>query len=134
MVNYLAVLVSGIIGMIIGSLWYGPLFGKTWVKLSNISSKQMKKMKKKGVGKSYFLGFISALVMFYFLALFVEYLGANTFGQGAWLGFLLWLGFFVTIKLGMVLWENKPFSLYLIHVFHDLIVLLLIGGILAAWA
>ncbi len=39
--------------MIIGSLWYGALFGKTWMKLSKITDKQMKEMKKKCVGMSY---------------------------------------------------------------------------------
>ena len=73
------------------------------------------------------------LVMSFILALLISYLGASTFGQGAWLGFLVWLGFFVTSKLGMVLWDNKPFSLYLLYIFHDLVVLLIIGGILAVW-
>ena len=29
-INYLAVIVAAIVGFSIGSLWYGPLFGKTW--------------------------------------------------------------------------------------------------------
>ena len=50
------------------------------------------------------------------------------------MGFLVWLGFFVTTKLGMVLWEGKPFSLFLLHAFHDLFAMVLIAGLLAAWA
>ena len=29
-VNLIAVLVAGIVPMIVGMLWYGPLFGKRW--------------------------------------------------------------------------------------------------------
>ena len=33
-INYIAVLVSAVIGMAIGALWYSPLlFGKIWMKL-----------------------------------------------------------------------------------------------------
>ena len=30
-VNYLAVLIAGIVPMIVGAIWYGPLFGKRWL-------------------------------------------------------------------------------------------------------
>ena len=31
--NYLAILVAGISNMVIGFLWYGPIFGKMWMGL-----------------------------------------------------------------------------------------------------
>ena len=132
-VNYLAVLVSAVISMFIGFLWYGPLFGKQWMKLSNVTNKQMKEMKKKGVTKNYFWAFIGTFVMAYVLALLIGYLGYNTFGQGAWLGFVVWLGFFATSMLGMMLWEGRSFKLYSIHVLYHLVNLMILGGILAVW-
>ena len=32
-VNLLAVLAAGIVPMVVGALWYGPLFGKRWLEL-----------------------------------------------------------------------------------------------------
>ena len=32
-INYLAVLAAAVSNMVLGFLWYGPLFGKTWSKL-----------------------------------------------------------------------------------------------------
>ena len=29
--NYLAIVVAGIVPMIVGALWYGPIFGKRWL-------------------------------------------------------------------------------------------------------
>ncbi len=40
MVNYLAVLVAAIVGMVVGFIWYSPkVFGKMWMKLSGVNPK-----------------------------------------------------------------------------------------------
>jgi|SRR3989344_4728299 len=131
-INYLAVLVAGIISMFIGFLWYGPLFGKSWMKLMNFTKKNIKSMKMIS-GTAYFFGFIAALLMNYVLAFFVDYADATSFGLGMQVGFWVWLGFFAPIMLGIVLWENKPFKLYLLNIFHYLVVLLINAGLLAVW-
>ena len=47
-VNYVAVLAAAIASFVIGALWYSPmLFGKMWMKLSNVSGKEVKKAKRK---------------------------------------------------------------------------------------
>lgn len=134
-INYWAVLVSGLVCMVVGSLWYSPLvFGNVWMKLSGMTEKQLEEAKKKGMGKTYVISFLSTLVMAYVLAHFVDYTEATTFMLGMQTGFWIWLGFIATVMLGMVLWDNKPFTLYLINTLHYLVCLLLIGGLLAAWA
>ena len=131
---YLVILISAIISMVLGSLWYSPiLFGKQWIKLMGISKKDMGKNKNKGMVKSYTVLFISSLVTIYVLSMFTSLLGASTFLQGMLIGFWIWLGFFATTMLGSVLWEKKPFSLYAINVSYHLVNLLIIGGILAVW-
>ena len=133
-VNYLAVLVSAIVSMIIGFLWYGPLFGKPWMKLMNITPKMMNDMKKKGgMGKNYFVSFIASLIMAFVLAHAVAYAGATTIVEGLIVGFWNWLGFIAAIQLGIVLWEGKPVKLYLIKTLHYLTILLINGAILAVW-
>lgn len=49
-VNLLAVLLATLASMIVGFLWYGPLFGKIWIKLSNHKESEMDKS---GVNKMY---------------------------------------------------------------------------------
>ena len=133
MINYVAVLVSAIVGFGIGGLWYSPLlFGRTWMKLINITQKEMKANKDKAK-KGYIFMFVALLVMAYALSLFVNYAGATTLTAGLLVGFWAWLGFVATVLLGEFLWENKPFSLYLINVSHYLVVLVVMGAILAVW-
>lgn len=132
-INYLAVLVAGIISMIVGSLWYGPIFGKAWMRLMGFTKKTIDDAKKKGMAKSYLIMFVMALLMNYVMAHFVDYTDSVTFAQGMLTGFWIWLGFFVTTMIGSVLWEGKSINLYLLNVFHYLVVLLINGGILAVW-
>ncbi len=132
-INYVAVIVAAIVSMGIGFLWYGPLFGKAWIKLSGMSMKDMEKKKKKGMTKTYVIAFIGTLVMAYVLAHFVDYVGATTLSAGAELGSWLWIGFFAPTLLGIVLWEGKSWKLYLLNVGHYLVTLVVMGAILAVW-
>ena len=133
-VNYLAVLAAAIASMVIGSIWYGPLFGKMWMKMMNFDNKKMQEMKKKGMGKAYALTFVTSLIMGYVLAHFVGYVQATTIVDGIVLGFWLWIGFFATTQLGVVLWEGKPVKLYMIKTLNELVTLAVMGAILAVWA
>ena len=132
-INYWAVLVSAAAGFVIGMLWYSVLFGKAWMKLSGMDKKTIEKEKKKGMAKSFIGGFAALLVMAFVLAHFVDMAEATSVLDGAQAGFWAWLGFVATIMLNKVLWEGKPFKLYLLDAAHYLVVLLTMGSILAVW-
>ena len=132
-INYLAVLVAAIASIAVGFLWYGQLFGKVWMQLMAFDKKKIDAAKKKGMGKTYALGFLSTLIMSYILAHFVDYTQSKTFVDGAIAGIWLWLGFIATVQIGSVLWEGKPVKLYVINTLHYLVTLIIMGGILAVW-
>ncbi len=134
-VNPLAIIVSAVIGMIIGGTWYSPaLFGSAWTKLAGITPGQIRAAKKKGMGKNYALQFIGTLILAFVLSAVVNWADAHTFGQGASVGFWLWIGFILPIHLSSVLWQGKSWKLYWINVMHYLVLLIILGGILAAWS
>ena len=133
-INYIAVLASAIAGMVLGALWYGPLFGKRWIKLMNFSEKDIKKAKQKSMAKSYVGAFIGTLIFAYVLALMIVNLGAATLAEGFVVAFLLWLGFIATSMLNSVIWEGKPVELYTIGIAHYLVVFLAMSAILVFWA
>ena len=60
-VNLLAVLVAGIVPMVVGALWYGPLFGKRWLQLMETTAEEIQE---KGINplKTYGVSFLLALV------------------------------------------------------------------------
>ena len=133
-VNYISVLVAAIASFVIGALWYSPmLFGKMWMKLSNVTDKEMKKAKQKGMSKNFVFQFLASLVMAYVLAHFVQYTESSTISDGMLAGFWIWLGFIATVMIGMVLWEGKPWKLYFVKAGHELFALAVMGAILAVW-
>lgn len=133
--NHLAVVVAAVIHMALGMLWYSPaLFGKAWIKLVGMTDKEMKEAKKKGMGKTMVVAFVASLVLMYVLAAFVDLVSSTTFALGAQTGAWAWLGFIATVMLNSVLWEKKPVKLYLINVSYYLVSLVVMGGLLAAWA
>lgn len=132
-INYVAVLVAGIAAMALGSVWYGPLFGKRWMKLMGFNEKSMKSMKM-SVTKSMSFGFLSALVTAGVLAVLLDYAAASTITASLTIGAWVWLGFLATKGLGAVLWENKSWGLFFLNTSYDLVNILMIAAILSALA
>ena len=137
-INYLAVAVSGLIIMGLGYLWYGPLFGKKWAPLSGVPVDSMSNIQSKEVRLSYAIMALGALLMSFVLAHAIIF--ANTYMQitgplsGVVVGFMNWLGFVVPVSIGSVLWERKPWTLWMINAGYYLVSLVIVGTLLAAWA
>lgn len=131
-VNYVAVLLAGVASMVIGFIWYGPLFGKMWMKLSGITKEKIEEGKK-NMPVTYGTMFVGSLIMAYVLAHFTYFAGATTVAQGMQAGFWAWLGFVATVGLSSILFEGKPMNLYFINVGYQLANLLVMGAIIAGW-
>lgn len=108
-INYLSVLVAAIASIIIGFLWYGPIFGKPWMKLMGFTPESMEAAKK-GMGGRYatvtLTSFVAAYVLAHFvkIALVIDVAGALT------LAFWIWLGFFARTCLGRCFGRTNPLN------------------------
>ncbi len=130
-VNYIAVLIATIVCMIIGGLWYGPVFGKKWKELEGFTDEAMKSMPLTG-GQAMGLGFIAALISNYVLAQVLGLLAVNTVGGAMQIAFLLWLGFHFTTLSGVWLWEGKSYKLWLFNAAQYLLALLVAAAIIVS--
>lgn len=142
-VNVRAVLVAGISSLVIGSLRYGPLFGKQRMKLMNFTSKQIEEGKKGGMKmmrKMYLIQFIASLVTAYVLTHIITFSSAffgtnyTALQTGLMSGFRTRLGFQATLGVQSVLREGKPRTLYFLNAGHNLVNLLVMGTILSCRA
>src|SRR5258707_48507 len=135
-INYLAVLVCGIVSMGLGMAWYGPIFGKQWIAEMGWTPEHMEAMKHKSMTMTYVIQFIGALLMAFVLAHMVifanAYLSMTGFMAGVLVGFLNWIGFVAPATVGMVLWEGKSWKLWLLTAGYFLALLVIMGAILAA--
>jgi|CXWL01.1.fsa_nt_gi hypothetical protein len=136
LINYWAVLGAVIANMVIGTLWYGPVFGKVWMRMTGITAEGMKSMKLSG--PQAMLGMlVLAFLMNYVLAHAIVFGSAYTQIYGAVGGmtgaFYYWLGFAVPLTAGSFLWEGKSWKLWILNAGYYLVTLLLAGAILGTF-
>lgn len=129
-VNWIAILVAAIAWMIIGFLWFGPIFGKAWMK--GMGAKMPSKMPK-GMEKNYIIAFIGALITMYVFSWAIHAMSIMDAGTVLTFAFFTWLGFFATTALGGVLWEGKSWTWYAINTLYYLVSLGIAGIILITW-
>src|SRR5258708_6649139 len=132
-VSIVAIIGSGIASMIIGYVWYGPLFGKMWAQLQGWSMEDMKAKQSKDMMKSYGIMFVGSLVLAAVLGMFARTVGALTLSDGALVGFFAWLGFAAPLLLSSVLWEGKSYRLYVLNAGYNLVQFVIIGAIVTLW-
>jgi Protein of unknown function (DUF1761) len=129
-INHWAVLVSALILWFLGAAWYSPaLFAKPWMAALGI----VPSGPKKGLALGMISSLIGDLLVAFALVHFVLWSGAAGYGEGAFVGFLSWLGFFAATQFPQGIYEGRPFKLFLINAGYWLVGLLVIGGILARW-
>jgi len=129
-VNWVAIVIAAIAQFVIGWIWYGPLFGKTWMSMMGMSQQSMGR---EGMSKTMILTFIGSLVTAAVLSMLVGWMGAKTLGAGIAAGFWAWLGFVATVTLGGVLFAKMSWNLYILNNAYQLISLAVMGAILAKW-
>lgn len=140
-INYWAVLVCGIVSMIIGSIWYGPLFGKAWMKIVGVTAEDMarrQEMQKKAA-PLYAVQFLLSLFQAYIVAYILNYvIDAPAADSPAWMWTLIiWAGFVMPTVAGASMWNNDSakisWSRFLIQAGYQLVNLLVFGLILGMW-
>ena len=133
-INFWPILVASLASFGVSSLWYSPiLFGKEWISLVKMTDGDMADIKFRGVTKLYITQFVATLVTFAVVAFAMSEMNVISASDGAFLGFLAWLGFIVPMRISPVLWRKEPMKLFLIDVINYLIVLVIGSAIIGAW-
>ena len=131
-INLIAVIAATVFSMALGMLWYGPLFGKAWMKTMNLDKKKTASMKT-ATQKAYAYSTLASLITAFVLAVVVKYFGVTTITTGAITGLLVWVGFVATTTINGVLFENKPAKAYMIYNTYQLVWFAISGAMLAVW-
>jgi hypothetical protein len=132
--NFWPILVASVVSFGIGALWYSPiLFGREWMNLLKMSNDDLDSAKERGVAKLYFMQFIATLVMFTVIGFAISSMSTMSVSDGAFVGFLAWLGLIAPVSLGAVMWKRESAKLILIETIHYLVVLAIGAAIIGAW-
>ena len=127
-INYLAVLAGAAFNMVLGSLWYGPLFGKLWMKFIEKKPEEIKSNP-----LLYIFSFVAAFVAGSVLYLVVLGFAFSTFGAGLLAGVVCWLGFVTTATLTFSIFEGPKLSVWLLFILYQLVIFAVLGGLFAIW-
>jgi hypothetical protein len=127
--NHLAVLLATVLAFVLGGLWYGPLFGKAWMREIGITPEAAREM---NAAKVYGLAFLWTLIMAYNLAFFLgdPSIGA---GQAVLYGFATGAGWIAMGLFVVGLFERRSAKLMAINGGYMTVALTMMGAIIGVW-
>jgi len=135
-VNYAAILVGVVLSMVVGGIWYGPLFGKKWMEIIGVDASDADAMKKmqKSAGPLYGVQFILTL----FQVLVLAHLIADTTRVGGLERSLwIWGAFVIPALAGATMWTNDSAKMrwarFLIQSGYQLVMFAIYGLLLQYW-
>jgi hypothetical protein len=127
-INWWSVIVAALSTFLLGGLWYGPLFGKTWMKSFNFS---IEDLKNRNTTRTFGLSFILALIAAFILDMFIGHQADLLTGLLA--GFFAGLGWVVTFTGIQYLFEMKTLKIFMVNAGYSLVSLTIMGAILGVW-
>ena len=127
-VNWIAIVIVAVFNMILGTLWYGPFFGKLWLRIIGKNREEISS--NPGI---YVFSFIAALVAAYVLNVLVSGLGLTTWWWGAVAGAVVWVGMGATGTLTYSIFNGPPLSAWLLFSLYGLVVYTAGGVLFVLW-
>ncbi|NCN52546.1 DUF1761 domain-containing protein [Candidatus Parcubacteria bacterium] len=135
-IHYIAILACGVLAMVLGALWYGPIFGKMWMKVigaTEMDVEKRKEMQRKAL-PLYGVQFLLVLFQVYILAHFVKgWVNATGVETSLWIFF----GFIMPTLAAASMWNNDSAKIswarFLIQGGYQLVLFICFGLILGLW-
>lgn len=130
-VNYLAAIVASLAYFAMGFVWYSLLFAKPWQTAMGIEVVEGEQPNPALFGLTLLAYFVSAVVT----AVIAFGSATDTAAEGAILGALVGIGYSLTLLGTTVIYDQKPkpLNLWLINGAFNVLALVVVGVIVAAW-
>ena len=135
-VNYWAIASGAVLSMVIGAIWYGPLFGKKWMEIVGVNPEDSEARKKmqKSAGPLYAVQFLLTLFQVFILAhLVADTKIAGGLERSLW----IWAAFVIPTLAGAVMWTNEirklKWARLLIQGGYQLVLFTMFGLLLQFW-
>ena len=128
--NWLAIIVGTVFSMVLGFIWYGPLFANAWMKLVGLKKEDVDA---KDSMKSMVISVLGAFMASTALAVIVKWMGYGL-DKGLLAGALFSFAFIVTTIFSNDAYEKRPLSLTMINAGYRFVYFVVVGGILGIWS
>lgn len=144
-VNILFIALAALVPMIIGAIFYGPLFGKQWMSSLGYTEENMPEPIKMPI--AYIVSLLLSFVLAYALKMIIEFshkglnatgelafMADHNFGHGALHGVFFGMMLIMPVLISNLLFQRNSASNILLNMVYWLIALALMGGIVDAFA
>ena len=126
-INPLAVVLATIVPMVLGFLWYGPLFGNLWMTARGVTREQMADV---NVGQAYGMTTALALVTAIAMAMVLSAASAHDLVAGITLGAIVGVGFVATALWTNGIFEQRSTTLMLLNAGYQIVSLIVMGAVI----
>lgn len=136
-ISITAVLLAAIAAFAVGFIMHGPLFGKLWMRLANITPTGNEKFT--DMIPQMLWNLVANIVTAYVLAVFYVYASTSSFFMGGGVvtaiicSLWLWIGFIVSPSAMDVIWMGRKVSLWLFECISSLLALVAMALIIGSW-
>ena len=135
-INYFVVIICSLVAMALGFIWYGPLFGKHWMRVigaTEVDVERRKEMQKKAM-PLYGIQFALVLFQVYVLSHFVEgWSDVSGIKSSLW----IWAAFVMPTVAAAAMWNNDSREIALNRFFiqagYYLVLFVAFGYIISTW-
>ncbi len=128
-INYLAVVVAGLIPMVVGSVWYGPLFGARWLALMETTSEEI--AKDFDPWKTYGLSFVFAIATAFGIAVLLD--GFHGVLHGVHAALVAVFAFVLPVAYQTVAFEKRKAGLFWLNLGHNAVAITGQAILLGIW-
>ncbi len=134
--NYWAVLVCAVLSIILGAVWYGPLFGKKWLEITGAD--KVDEARRQEMMKNVWKLYITQFLLCLFQVLVLTHLINDTVKvSGLERSLWIWAAFIMPMIASGAMWNNDSarvsWARFLIQAGYQLVCFVAFGLILGLW-
>jgi hypothetical protein len=132
-VSWVAIFLATLAAMVVGWMWYGPLFGKQWMKLVGLKKKDVDQGSWWPMVAMIGLALAQAVILAHFIAYAANfYLDFDGWAVGVLTGLWAFAGFVAPVLISNTMFAKGSTELLKINLGNQFITLLLMGAILGS--
>jgi hypothetical protein len=129
-VSPIAIILAIVVNMIVGMMWYGPLFGKQWMKLVNKKEEELQ-MRTRDMLLSILLGLLMATGLNSVLQFAGDVSDLNMVSNIVLTSAMIAFTFILPTLMNEVTWEGRDIKLIILNWSHQFVSLLAMSTLLA---
>ncbi|MCA9382835.1 DUF1761 domain-containing protein [Candidatus Dojkabacteria bacterium] len=131
-VHYASILLATVASMVIGMLWYGPVFGNIWLGLVGKKKEDMQ-MKPSDMPMAVVVALLMAVGLNSVLQFSAKFSELGEITNVLATAFMISLTFVAPAGLNLVIWEGRKPKLFLLNLAYFFTNFLVMGLIISIW-